>query len=275
MKDKESGVLKRRSIVILALVMLMAAIGMTGIYVANKEKKQEEQLAQKAQEKKAQLAAKANEQKKSEEKTSVKITEDREDWQKELAMEQANIMEQQQELKRDLDADPLEENLSVAESTEEPTAVEAGSGNVSELHFDQEQGICLPIQGDVIMGYSMDRTIYFPTLDQYKYNPAMVISAEVNDKVTSAALGRVSDISTNEETGCTVTVDLGDGYSAVYGQLKEVPCQVGELVAQGSTIGYVSEPTKYFSTEGTNLYFQMKKDGEPVDPIDFLPEVAE
>ena len=31
------------------------------------------------------------------------------------------------------------------------------------------------------------------------------------------------------------------------------------------------QPTKYYSTEGTNLYFAMKKDGEPIDPIEYLP----
>ena len=34
---------------------------------------------------------------------------------------------------------------------------------------------------------------------------------------------------------------------------------------------YIAQPTKYYSTEGTNLYFAMKKDGEPIDPIEYLP----
>ena len=42
-------------------------------------------------------------------------------------------------------------------------------------------------------------------------------------------------------------------------------------VKKGTTIGYIAQPTKYYSTEGTNLYFEMKKDGEPIDPIAYLP----
>ena len=72
------------------------------------------------------------------------------------------------------------------------------------------------------------------------------------------------------QTGLTVTLDMGNGYSAIYGQLKEVPLEVGAYVNTGETIGYLSEPTKYFATEGANLYFEVQKDGAPVNPMDFM-----
>lgn len=43
-----------------------------------------------------------------------------------------------------------------------------------------------------------------------------------------------------------------------------------DYVAAGSAIGSLNEPTKYYSVEGTNLYFQVLKDGEPVDPMNFM-----
>jgi murein DD-endopeptidase MepM/ murein hydrolase activator NlpD len=43
------------------------------------------------------------------------------------------------------------------------------------------------------------------------------------------------------------------------------------MVSKGTTIGYVAAPTIYYSAEGSNLYFAMKKDGEPIDPILYLP----
>ena len=63
---------------------------------------------------------------------------------------------------------------------------------------------------------------------------------------------------------------MGNGYTAVYGQLKEVPLQIGDYVGAGELIGYVSEPTKYYSVEGANLYFEVQKDGVPVNPLDFM-----
>ena len=143
----------------------------------------------------------------------------------------------------------------------------------SVLHFDTEKGIAWPLEGELLLDYSMDQTIYFPTLDQYRCNPALVIEGAVNDKVFSAAKGKIMDITENEVTGCTVKQDLGDGYTAIYGQLKELNFKTGDTVEAGQVIGYVSEPTKYYSTEGSNLYFELQKDGKPVNPKDFLPEL--
>lgn len=144
------------------------------------------------------------------------------------------------------------------------------SSVASSLHFPVEEGLLWPMDGNVIMNYSMDATIYHATLDQYKYNPAIIIAGEVNNKVYSVAKGKITDISQNEVTGMTVTVDLGDGYQAIYGQLKELNFKEGEYLESGHVIGYVSEPTKYYSVEGSNLYFELQKDGKPVDPILFF-----
>ena len=35
-------------------------------------------------------------------------------------------------------------------------------------------------------------------------------------------------------------------------------------------IGYLAEPTRFYSKEGCNLYFQVKKDGESVNPKELL-----
>ena len=144
------------------------------------------------------------------------------------------------------------------------------SAKTPVLKFPTEEGLLWPMDGNVIMNYSMDATIYHATLDQYKYNPAIIISGAVNNKVYSVAKGKITDISQNEVTGTTVTVDLGDGYQAIYGQLKELNFDEGDYLESGHVIGYVSEPTKYFSVEGSNLYFELQKDGEPIDPIVFF-----
>jgi len=153
------------------------------------------------------------------------------------------------------------------EETVETSSIQPAA---TEVHFNQEAGLLWPVDGPVILDYSMDQTIYFATLDQYKYNPAVIISGNVNDQVKAAANGKITDISTNEVTGCTVTMDLGDGYTAIYGQLKEVPYEVGAYLEAGNSLGFVSEPTKYYSVEGSNLYFALEKDGVPVDPVEFF-----
>ena len=118
----------------------------------------------------------------------------------------------------------------------------------------------------------MDKTVYFSTLDQYKYNPAMIISGAEGDQVICGAPGIIKSIDVTAQTGTTVTVDLGNGYELLYGQLKEVPVNVGDYVEAKTVLGYVSEPTKYYSVEGSNVYFEMRKDGQPVNPMDYMAE---
>ena len=117
----------------------------------------------------------------------------------------------------------------------------------------------------------MDQTTYFPTLDQYKLNPSIVVQAGEGAPVVSAVNGTVFSIEEDAQTGTTVTMELGNGYQAIYGQLTDLNISEGDTVTKGTTIGYVAVPTKYYSKEGSNLYFAMKKDGKPIDPIAYLP----
>lgn len=139
-----------------------------------------------------------------------------------------------------------------------------------ELMFSGADVLSWPVDGNVILSYSMDKTVYFSTLDQYKYNPALIISGEVGAEVQAATVGEITAIETTAQTGTTITMNLGSGYELVYGQLKEVCVKEGQRVSQGEVIGYVSEPTKYYSVEGPNIYFQVLKDGEPVNPLEYL-----
>ena len=138
------------------------------------------------------------------------------------------------------------------------------------LAFSENDLLAWPVDGNVMLNYSMDKTVYFATLDQYKYNPAVIISGEVGNEVTASARGIVKSVEVNAQTGTTVTMELGNGYEAVYGQLKEVPVQEGAYVEKGGIVGYLSEPTKYYSVEGCNLYFQLLKEGQPVNPMEYM-----
>ncbi len=135
------------------------------------------------------------------------------------------------------------------------------------LSFDQETGLAWPIKGDVIKKYSMDKVTYFETLGQYKVNDALIIAATEGMEVKSAVKGVISSIEEDEETGITVTVDIGDGYQVVYGQLKDVTKKKGSTVKAGEVIGSIAKPTKYYSVEGTNLYLKVLQDEEPINPL--------
>ena len=158
------------------------------------------------------------------------------------AEEQALKLAEQEKMKQE-ETQQEEEKKQDEEKTVETAAT------VTQ-HFDKSSAVW-PIEGDVLLDYSMDSTIYFPTLEQYRCNPAMVISGNVNDKVFAMATGKITDI-----------------------QLKELNFAKGDTPEAGQVLGYVSEPTKYYTTEGSNVYFQLKKDGKAVDPKEYLPQMA-
>ena len=166
----------------------------------------------------------------------------------------------------------------IAEVETEPEVVETAGSTVKaankpaleNLTFNANQDDLLwPVNGNVIMNYSMDHTIYHHTLMLYKCNPAIILGADVGTEVKAAAQSVVTNIEWNEETGHTVTTAIGDGYSLVYGQLDEetLNVEVGDRLDEGEVIGTVAEPTKYYTVEGSNLYFKVLQDDKTVNPM--------
>ncbi len=159
---------------------------------------------------------------------------------------------------------------TVEQETEKADQVLSGSVISPTVQFSEDSVLSWPAAGSVLMDYSMDGTVYFQTLNEYKYNPALIIRSEEGNPVVAAAKGIVEHIERNEETGMTLTMNIGDNYELVYGQLKDLAVAEGDVAEQGELLGYVSEPTRYYCEEGSNLYFAMKKDGEIVDPCLYL-----
>lgn len=147
------------------------------------------------------------------------------------------------------------------------TALVEGSPVVQqELHYAESEGLIRPVSGDTLIPFSMEKSVYFKTLDQYKRNSALIISAKEGTAVTACAEGKVVNIFQNEEIGHAVTMELGDGYRITYGQLRDIQVAIGSYVDAGDIIGSVASPTKYYVREGSNLYLKMTSGDTPVDP---------
>lgn len=164
------------------------------------------------------------------------------------------------------DAETLEE-VARMEEMEDTMAIATSTSIQPALTFGDNDTLAWPIVGNVLINYSMDKTIYFPTLEQYKYNPAIIISAVEGETITAAANGKVNSVYSDSELGNVVVMELGNGYELTYGQLKDITVSEGGFVNKGDIIGSVAAPTKYYSVEGCNVYFKLTKDGTPVNPM--------
>ena len=156
------------------------------------------------------------------------------------------------------------------ETEAEPAGAGMDAASALVLNFAQTQSMMWPVEGNVLLDYSMDSTIYFPTLEQYKCNSGIVIQGEVSQPVAAPANARVLETGVNEEIGNYLILDLGDEYSLICGQLKEVSAVTGEYLEKGQIMGYVAEPTKYYTVEGPNVFMELRKGEQAMDPLDYL-----
>ena len=153
-----------------AVLCFVAAIAIVGTYTFNDYKRTQQ---------KAELARVDEEDRTKEEET------------KEPAEEANNLVVKNQ----DEPEEPEEPAETVPEDTDAGTENDAGTGTNAggnaqstagsgmSVYFSEDSKLLWPVNGTVLMSYSMDKTVYFSTLDQYKYNPAVVISGAEGDQV--------------------------------------------------------------------------------------------
>ena len=247
-KNERPSFLKGRGAAVGIVICFVAVIALVGAYTFNNYQKDIDRQMAKAEEQAEQLT-----KDETEETTADDITLPETDDTDDTGVEGLSAE----------DVQDGTDDISAGEA-------ETSGADTSSVWFSEDSVLTWPVSGAVIMGYSMDQTVFFQTLEQYKYNPAMVISGEVGETINASAAGIVTNIEETAQTGTTVSLDMGNGYTAVYGQLTDVPLAVGDYVNAGEMIGSLNEPTKYYSIEGPNLYFQVLKDGTPVDPMNFM-----
>ncbi len=157
-------------------------------------------------------------------------------------------------------------------ASDEVTEVAGQTSLISmNLNFDASRRLQWPVAGrELVQSFSMDGLVYYPTLEEYKVCPAIMVQAQPGDAILAPADGVVSKISANEEIGTYLCLKLGDEYETIIGNLDNVSVAEGDYVLKGTVLGGLAEPTKYYLTEGPNLYFELLKDGQPIDPLDYL-----
>lgn len=264
---KTSGSAGQKQIIIASCLMLILVSCLTGLYIARKMEQQnmEAELAKNNEK----ISADVEEAEPLQPVDSVILPEVKE----EAVAEEKPQIQPKEELSENNDMDVSEEP-----KTEDVKTAAVGGPAVTVTHEAAQPALKFggelqwPVEGSVLMSYSMDRSIYFATLDQYKYNPAMIISAQTGDDVEAAAAGNIVEIRQDAQTGLTVVMDIGDDYTLTYGQLQDLNFKEGAHLEAGDVIGTVAKPTKYYSLEGTNLYFGLEKGGNSADPSEYLPQ---
>ena len=179
-KKKLSTILKEKAFLILLLVSILCVAGIAAINFTKEEKQEDNQLF-------------VDREESTKELETTTVTNAMETQTQETPSESMQVAADEtagigDALLAEGESGYFESNLMdatdepITESTEETVGVaqesvatEAVDGPALQLNFNEDSKLKWPIEGNVILDYSMNATVYFSTLKQYKYNPAILI----------------------------------------------------------------------------------------------------
>lgn len=93
------------------------------------------------------------------------------------------------------------------------------------------------------------------------------IGGHVGDPVYAAADGKVTDTGYSSARGNYVTMSHPSGLQTIYMHLEEALAAKGDAVKQGDKIGLLGSTGR---STGPHLHIEVVKNGQPVDPLDYL-----
>lgn len=90
-----------------------------------------------------------------------------------------------------------------------------------------------------------------------------IFNTSIGTTVVATANGTVTAVNDDVDYGHSIWVDHGNGYITIYKNQGDVTVQEGDSVVKGTTLFIIGE-------EDLKLGYQMKKDGEYINPMDML-----
>ena len=159
--------------------------------------------------------------------------------------------------------EPVEEASSMPELEIDDTPVVAEAPRL----------IVTPVHGEVLAAFSVDELAYNPTLEDWRTHDGVDIQAASGATVLAACNGTVLSVRDDALMGTTVVVDHAGGYQTTYANLQpHPPVEAGEIVSAGQILGAVGDTAAAESAQGPHLHFSVSRDGEAVNPHEFLEQ---
>ena len=133
------------------------------------------------------------------------------------------------------------------------------------------QLVVSPLSGKVVAAFSVDQLVYSETMGDWRTHDGIDISAQAGTKVLAASAGTVLAVEDDALMGTTVTLRHSGGYQTTYACLQATPAvEQGDTVTAGQVIGAVGTTAAAESAQGPHLHFSVTKDGDAVDPEEYL-----
>lgn len=126
-------------------------------------------------------------------------------------------------------------------------------------------GFVRPTNGSIGSGFGPR---LHPILGYARMHSGVDISGATGQTIVSANGGRILYAGWRGGYGNTVIIDHGGGVTSLYAHMSSIEASTGQSVGRGERIGGVGSTG--LST-GPHLHFEIRVDGEPVDPLRYIP----
>lgn len=117
-----------------------------------------------------------------------------------------------------------------------------------------------PVRGQVAGGFG--KTVH-PEFSAELFRKGIDIDAPLGEEVRAVEAGKVVFADRFSGYGKMMIIDHGERYYTVYAHLAELYKHPGDPVRRGEPIAQVGDSD---SLAGSRLYFEIRKDGKPLDP---------
>ena len=131
--------------------------------------------------------------------------------------------------------------------------------------------VVAPLVGEEVAAFSVDELTYNETLGDWRTHDGIDIKADAGTQVLAASSGTVLSVADDDLMGTTVVIAHDGGYETTYSNLQSVPTVAPEqYVSAGQVIGAVGATSLAEASMSPHLHFSVTKDGEIIDPQEFL-----
>ena len=159
----------------------------------------------------------------------------------------------------------------VTENLNKTRNTTTAKSTVQTTNQDKGPSFIKPVQGDIIKEFAKDQLIYSNTLEEWTTHMGVDIKAEEGTEVVATENGTIKSIKNDPRYGFVITIEHEDGYQSVYSNLQTSEDVVeGEKIEKGQVIATVGKTAAFESKEESHLHFEMLKDYNQVNPMEFI-----
>ena len=172
-----------------------------------------------------------------------------------------------------------EEGIKTNYQTAQNENTQNRNNNVDDMNINNTQEeskkkvlkFIMPVDGEVYRDFSEDTLVYSNTLEQWISHIGIDILSEKATPIKVIEDGVVTDIKQDPRYGYTIIVDHGQGYKSVYCNLSTLDMvYLNKNVEKGQVISGVGDTALFESKDDSHLHFELIKDGQYVNPVNYI-----